>query len=69
MATTILFLIFATVGVLCFRRWMLDALVEGINNFVNNFRGGPPTPMHPSPADDSAMLHKRRSKAENNAGN
>ncbi len=31
--------------------------------FVRNFRGGrPPTPMHPSPADDSALLRKRRSK-------
>jgi hypothetical protein len=65
MATTILFLMFATAGALCFRRWMVDALVEGIDNFVNNFRGGPPAPMHPSPANDSFILRKRRSKAEN----
>jgi hypothetical protein len=31
--------------------------------FWRNFRGGrPPNPMHPSPADDSALLRKRRSK-------
>ncbi len=47
-----------------FRRSMRDALIEAINNFVNNFRGGPPTPMHPSPADDAALLRKRRSSTQ-----
>jgi hypothetical protein len=37
------------------QRWLLDAVIEAINNF----RGGPPTAMHPSPADDSALLRKR----------
>lgn len=32
--------------------------------FMNKFRGGrPPRPMHPSPANDDAMLKKRRSSA------
>jgi hypothetical protein len=46
---------------LCFQRWLLDALIEAINNF----RGGPPTPMHPSPADDGALLRRRSRKTEN----
>ena len=39
---------------------MRDALIKALNEFVNNFRGGPPTPMHPSPADDLVLLRKRR---------
>ena len=27
---------------------------------LENFRGGPPAGMHPSPADDSVLLLKRR---------
>lgn len=53
-------LMLAAVGLLLSRRGTLDALAEGMNDFVNNFRGGPPTPMHPSPADDNALLRKRR---------
>jgi len=31
--------------------------------FLRNFKGGrPPTPRHPSPADDAVLLLKRRSK-------
>jgi hypothetical protein len=41
---------------LCFERSLLDALIEAIHNF----RGGPPTAMHPSPADDGALLRRRR---------
>ena len=55
------FLILAAVVALLFRRSMLDALIEAINNF----RGGPPTPMHPSPADDAALLRRRARKLEN----
>jgi hypothetical protein len=45
-------------AILFFRRWMLDALIEA----NNNFRGGPPTPMHPSPAGDDALLRKSSKK-------
>ena len=41
---------------------MRNALIEALNEFGNNFRGGPPTPMHPSPADDGALLRKRSRK-------
>lgn len=51
----------AVLVTLCRQRWLLDALIEAINNF----RGGPPTAMHPSPADDSALLRKRSRKTEN----
>jgi hypothetical protein len=54
------FLIFCAVVALFFRRWMVDALIEAIENF----RGGPPTPMHPSPADDAALLRKRARKVQ-----
>jgi hypothetical protein len=56
----VLFLILVAVVELFFRRWMLDALIEE----VKNFRGGPPTPMHPSPADDGALLRRRSRKIE-----
>jgi hypothetical protein len=46
---------------LCFQRRLLDALIEAINNF----RGGPPTAMHPSPADDGALLRRPSRKSEN----
>jgi hypothetical protein len=33
--------------------------------FWRHFRGGrPPNPMHPSPADDSGLLRRRRSKVQ-----
>jgi hypothetical protein len=51
----------ALLVILSFRRSLLDALIEGINNF----RGGPPTPMHPSPADDGALLRRRSPKNTN----
>ena len=35
-----------------FQGSVLAAIVEAINNF----RGGPPTPRHPLPADDGAIL-------------
>ena len=48
--------------VFLFRRWrLLDALIEELNNF----RGGPRTPMHPSPANDGALLRKRSRRIEN----
>jgi hypothetical protein len=43
---------------------MRNALIEVLNEFGNNFRGGPPTPMHPSPADDALLLRNRRSKQD-----
>ena len=59
-SSIVLFLILVAVVALFSRRWMLDALIEELNNF----RGGPPTPMHPSPADDGALLRRRSRKIE-----
>jgi hypothetical protein len=41
---------------------MRNVLIKALNEFGNNFRGGPPTPMHPSPADDAALIRKRPCK-------
>jgi hypothetical protein len=45
---------------LCFQRRLRDALIEAIDNF----RGGPPTAMHPSPSDDGALLRRKSRKSE-----
>ena len=39
-----------------------DAIIDAFNNFRD---GGPRTPMHPSPADDSALLRRRSRKTAN----
>ena len=44
---------------LLFQGSVLQAIVEAITNF----RGGPPTPRHPLPADDGAILRRRRLRA------
>jgi hypothetical protein len=59
-AVLISVILVALLVTLCFQRWLLDALIEAINSF----RGGPPTPMHPSPADDGALLRRRSRKSE-----
>ena len=56
--SAILFVIVVAVAALFYRRWMVDALIEAINNFP----GGPTTPSHPCPADDSALLRNRARK-------
>ncbi len=58
----ILLLIFAGfLAILFSQRGLREALIEALNNF----RGGPPTPMHPSPANDGPLLRRRSRKAEN----
>jgi hypothetical protein len=38
-------------------------VIEAIEAFRNNFpRGGPPTPMHPSPSGDDIMFRRSRAK-------
>ena len=60
---TVLFsaILVALLVILCFQRRLLDALIEAIDNF----RGGPPTAMHPSPSDDAALLRRKSRKTEN----
>jgi hypothetical protein len=62
MGGTVLFsaILVALLVILCFQRRLLDAVIEAINNF----RGGPPTAMHPSPANDSALLRRGSRKGE-----
>jgi len=53
-------LILVAIVAVVLRRSMLNALIDGIHAIADNFRGGgPPTPMHPSPADDGALLRRR----------
>ena len=56
----LLLILVAFLAILFFKRfrWMLEALIEAIDNF----RGGPPTPMHPSPAGDDALLRRPSKK-------
>jgi hypothetical protein len=44
---------------LLFQGKVLEALLEAINNF----RGGPPTPRHPLPSDDAAIVRRKRSRS------
>lgn len=66
MAYNALFLILAaSLSVLYFTRpkvresakLLVDAFIEAIDRFRG---GGPPTPMHPSPAGDDALIRLRR---------
>jgi hypothetical protein len=50
----------ALLATVCSQRWLVDALIEALDNFS----GGPPTPMHPSPANDAAFLGRRSRKIE-----
>jgi hypothetical protein len=43
---------------LLFQGSVLQAIIQAITNF----RGGPPTPRHPLPADDGAILSRKRSR-------
>ena len=53
---TLLVALFALVLVVLFtRRWLRDAIIEALRNF----RGGPPTGPHPSPADDAFVVLRR----------
>jgi hypothetical protein len=55
--------------VLLFKLFTVLALAIVALLFGGDFRGGRPrTPMHPSPADDSALLWKRRSRKKNLQG-
>jgi hypothetical protein len=55
--------------VLLFRLFTVLALAIVFLLFASDFRGGRPrTPMHPSPADDSALLWKRRSRKKDLQG-
>ena len=53
-------ILLALLVTLCFQRRLRDALIEAIDNF----RGGPPTAMHPSPANDGALLRRKSRKSE-----
>jgi len=65
MTPSLWFVICAAVATLFFRRWMVEALIDGINEIADIFRGGgPPSPMHPSPANDGALLRRRLRKID-----
>jgi hypothetical protein len=53
-------ILLAILVILCFQRRLRDALIEA----VDNFRGGPPTAMHPSPSNDGALLRRKFRKSQ-----
>jgi len=50
----------AFAAIACFAK--SQEIRDAIEKFVDRFgpRGGPPTPMHPSPADDDSLLRPNR---------
>ena len=56
-------IVLLVVTLIIFRRWM-GTLIEAIENFRNNFPGGPTTPMHPLPSNDGEHLRRRFRKTE-----
>jgi hypothetical protein len=58
LADAVPFLIFATGAILLYPH--RARIAEFMETFRDNFRGGPPTGPHPSPASDSALLLRRR---------
>ena len=55
------FIIFGSMMI--FAYWHRARVAELIEEFRDNLpRGGPPTGMHPSPANDSAFLRRKRSR-------
>ena len=61
----LLFKLFTVLALLTLlRRSMRDALIQAMHDLVNTFRGGPPPPMHPSPASDTVLLRKRGSRTQ-----
>ena len=62
MEGSLLFAVLFAAVLLFSGRTLIDALIDAINRFRG---GGPPTPMHPIPADDYPLLRRRpRSKFE-----
>jgi hypothetical protein len=61
-ASVWVFVLAAGVTLLVFKpRPMAEKIIEAIDKFRG---GGPPTPMHPSPAGDDALLRMRPGKVE-----
>ena len=64
LASAVGVLVFAT-GVTILFVAHSEAIREAIEAFGDRFRGGgPPTPMHPSPAADGALLRRRPHKSD-----
>jgi hypothetical protein len=63
-ATLLLKLVVVLALLTLFQPSMRNAWIRAMNDFANSFRGGPPTPMHPSPAADARLLRKRHSKQD-----
>jgi Sec-independent protein translocase protein TatA len=45
----------------------LREIVYAIEDALSNFRGGPGSPSHPIPANDSRLLNRRRVSSKNSA--
>jgi hypothetical protein len=47
-------------GLLLMHRGLVQDMAVKFAEAVDNFRGGPPSPMHPSPVNDAALLRRKR---------
>jgi hypothetical protein len=65
-APTVVFVVFFAIAVvtLSIRRSWLDSGLDAAIEALENFRGGPPTPRHPLPADDGGFLRKSSRKVK-----
>ena len=59
MGTPQILVLLVVAAMMLFGSRSLDKIREAIENFRDNFPGGPPRPMHPSPVNDRALLRRR----------
>jgi Sec-independent protein translocase protein TatA len=51
--------LFCTVAILLFWGDKIPDVARKLNEGLNNFRGGPGSPSHPIPANDSSLLNRK----------
>jgi Sec-independent protein translocase protein TatA len=54
-----------TVAILLFWGKNIPDMALNLKEALNNLRGGPGSPSHPLPANDSRLLNRKRRRSEN----
>jgi Sec-independent protein translocase protein TatA len=57
-------IVFCTVAALLFWGNKIPQVARTLNEAIANFRGGPRSPSHPIPADDSKFLNRRIGRSD-----